>query len=319
MNSNFKDNLRTRTEYAEAVINKYLPESSGYTKRLTEAMSYSVLAGGKRLRPVFIDLSYSICRGIFDAGNESENDYRKMCDIFMAAMEYLHTYSLVHDDLPAIDNDDYRRGQLTTHKKFGEADAILAGDGLLHYAYELIGEAFVSTDKEYMLRAMTAYRVFAAKSGHLGMLGGQSVDVLFTGQAPDVDRLNYIFELKTCALIEASFMIGAIIGGADEATVDKFEQIGKAVGMAFQIKDDILDYTADEKELGKPTHSDEKNDKTTYVTLNGIDKAQEIVERYSKESEKILSEYEAAAREHGVFAEYELCCDLIDSLINRTH
>ena len=293
--------LKERTAYANEVIDSYLPESEGFLSELLSAMAYSVKAGGKRLRPVLIDSVYKVFGG---------ND--KLSEPFMAAMEYLHTYSLVHDDMPEIDNDDYRRGQLTTHKKFGGACGLLAGDGLLHWSTQVALQAFAMTDRsECVIKAM---QIFAEKSGPYGMLGGQSVDVLYTGKSPDKDRLDFIYRLKTCALIEGSMMIGAALAGATDAEISACESIGRYVGLAFQIKDDILDYVSTAEELGKPIGSDEKNDKTTYVSLFGIDKAQAEVERLSALAMEELKALKSVNSEEKEFLSW-----LVYSLVSRTH
>ena len=300
----YKELLSQRTDYAEKVIEKYLPAEEGFLTELVSAMNYSVLVGGKRLRPIFIDSVYRLMGG---------NDERR--EPFMAAMEYLHTYSLVHDDMPAIDNDELRRGKPTTHKKYGEACALLAGDGLLHWSTQTALRAFSlvpdDTGREAVIEAMT---IFAKKSGPHGMLGGQSVDVLFTGKHPEKDRLDYIYRLKTCALIEASMMMGAVLAGADKRCAQQFETIGRNVGMAFQIQDDILDCVGDAALLGKPLNSDEKNGKTTYVTLFGIDTAKKEVERLSDEAEQLLMDISVADEAERGFLQW-----LIDSLVRRSH
>ena len=297
----FQCELKRRTDYANAVISRYLPERDDYTAGLLEAMRYSVLAGGKRLRPVFMDCAYRMYGGKDDA-----------CEPFMAAMEYLHTYSLVHDDMPAIDNDDYRRGQLTTHKKFGEACGLLAGDGLLHLSTQvaLQSSAFIT----YPARAVKTMTIFAGKSGHEGMLGGQAVDVLFTGEHPDLKRLDFVYRLKTCALIEGSLMMGAALAGAPDGELAKLEAIGRQIGMAFQIKDDILDCTSDAATLGKPIGSDLKNDKTTYAGLLGLTKAQETVETMSKDALTQIRALTISDEDERIFL-----LNLTDSLVNRTY
>lgn len=301
----FENTLKEKTEYANKVIERYLPTDEGYLSLLYDAMSYSVKAGGKRLRPIIISTIYNMY-----GGTKTAEDSNFLSEPFMAAMEYLHTYSLVHDDLPAIDNDDYRRGELTTHKKYGEACGILAGDGLLHLSWDTVLKSF--DDTEHSDRVITALGLFSKKTGTEGMLGGQSVDVLFTGKSPDAKRLNYIYELKTCALIECSFMLGGILAGADSSEVEKLEVLGHNVGLAFQIQDDILDYTSSFEELGKPVGSDQKNDKTTYATLIGIDKAHEEVERLSHDAIRILNELKAENE-----TEREFMRELIDFLIDR--
>ena len=262
---NFNEELKKRTEEAERVIRKYLPEESGFAKTMAEAMNYSMTAGGKRLRPILIRETYRLF------GGEGV-----LCEPFMAAMEMIHTHSLIHDDLPALDNDDYRRGRLTTHKVYGEAMGVLSGVALLNRAYEVMISAFdLTEDKERVIAAM---RIMADKTGINGMLGGQSVDVENDGKPLEREMLDYIYKNKTSALIEASMMTGAVLAGASEEELEVVEQAAENIGLAFQIQDDILDVTSTQEELGKPIHSDEKNEKTTYVTLLGIDKAEKIVE-----------------------------------------
>lgn len=213
-------------------------------------------------------------------------DSRVICP-FMAAIEMIHTYSLVHDDLPAMDNDEYRRGRKTTHVVYGEDMGILAGDALLNYAFETAFKAFV-IEPENALLIGRALSVLGEKAGVYGMIGGQVIDVKETGHAVEKEVLDTIYELKTSALIESSMMIGAILGGASEEEVKVVEQIAKHVGIAFQIQDDILDVTSTEEMLGKPIHSDEKNEKTTYVTLFGVERAVQIVEERSEKAITLL-------------------------------
>ena len=302
--SDYQEQLRIRTEYANEVIQKYLPVEEGYLTEPVSAMNYSVMVGGKRLRPVFIDSVYRLM------GGKSE-----IREPFMAAMEYLHTYSLVHDDMPEIDNDELRRGKPTTHRKYGEACGLLAGDGLLHWSTQTAMKAFLYADAaKTMDAAVHALSVFAEKSGPHGMLGGQSVDVLFTGKHPEKERLDYIYRLKTCALIEASMMMGVILAGAGNESVAQFEDIGRSVGMAFQIQDDILDCTGDAALLGKPLNSDEKNGKTTYVTLFGIDTARAEVERLSENARHTLENVDSADENEKKFLLW-----LIESLVKRMY
>lgn len=287
---NFKEEFEKKVENIERVIRDYLPEETGYQKTVLEAMNYSVLAGGKRLRPMLMGETFCL----FDGKNVKE------IEPFMAAIEMIHTYSLVHDDLPAMDDDEYRRGRKTTHVVFGEAIGILAGDGLLNFAYETACKAYqysfndenLDTLDEQMLlerlkhsnRIMKAMNVLAKKPGVYGMLGGQVIDVQATGHAIERDRLDVIYEWKTGALIEASMMIGAILAGASDFEVEVVRKIALSIGLAFQIQDDILDETSTMQVLGKPIHSDEKNEKTTYVTLFGLDKAKEFVEELSNQA-----------------------------------
>ena len=271
---NFKDEMEKRTALAEEAVLRYLPKGEG-APLLKEAMSYAVTAGGKRIRPVLLYEGYRLF------GGKGEEVFP-----FMAAIEYIHTHSLIHDDLPALDDDDYRRGRLTTHKVYGEAQGILAGDALLNLAYETMAQAFgLGGDLTCCARAM---QILAVKTGQEGMLGGQSVDVLSEGKPLDEGTLSYIYEKKTSALIEGSLMAGAALAGADEEALSCLEKAGRLTGLAFQILDDVLDEEGTYEELGKSLHSDEKNQKTTYVTLYGLSKSKEQAARYSKEAEDLV-------------------------------
>jgi len=273
---NFSAELKERQDYINRVLEAYLPAVEGRQKTVFEAMRYSVTIGGKRLRPMMMAEIYRTFA--------PEADLAK-AEPFMAAMEMLHTYSLVHDDLPDMDNDMYRRGQLTTHAKYGAGMAILAGDALLNYSFETACRAFSDgTDPAWDVRVAKALQVFGKKAGIFGMIGGQVVDVEKTGQPLREEEIAFIYELKTCALLEASMMIGAILGGAAKEDLDNVERMAKNIGMAFQIQDDILDLTGDAAKLGKPVGSDEKNEKTTYVTLHGLDASAEKVKKLSREA-----------------------------------
>lgn len=289
------ERLNEKVTAVEAVIHKYMPKPEGYAKTVLAAMNYTMDAGGKRLRPLLMQEVYKMFGG---SGEEIEP--------FMAAIEMIHTYSLVHDDLPALDNDDYRRGRKTAHIVYGESMAILAGDALLNYAYETAAKAFDLT--EDLKKVTEAYKVLTRKPGIYGMVGGQTADVELTGKALTNDELEYIYENKTGALIEASMMIGAIMGGAADAEVAKIERLAGLVGKAFQIQDDILDIEGNEAELGKPLHSDEENGKVTYVTLHGLLQA--------KEDAKVLSE-EAVAILDAFPQQNTFLHELILSLVNR--
>lgn len=271
--------LQQRVTQAEQVISAYLPPVEGMQRTVLEAMEYSVLAGGKRLRPVLLLESYRL------SGGEGT-----LAEPFAAAIEMIHTYSLVHDDLPAMDNDRYRRGKLTTHAKYGEAMGILAGDGLLTYAFETAAKAFDQVkDPADAVRLAHAMQVLANKAGVYGMLGGQVIDVESEGQpGMTLEKILQIHTLKTAALIEASLMIGAILAGADDNRITQMEQVARAVGIAFQIQDDILDITSTQEVLGKPIGSDARNEKTTYVTLRGMDASVCEVKRLSEEATDIL-------------------------------
>ena len=260
--------LTYRVQEIEKLIQRYLPEEKGYQKTIFEAMNYSMLAGGKRLRPMLMIETYKLFAGS-----------AKSIEPFAAAIEMIHTYSLVHDDLPAMDNDEYRRGKKTTHSVYGEAMGILAGDALLNYAYETAATAF-SLDTDHAAVAK-AFQILTKKAGVYGMVGGQTVDVESEGQEISRDKLDFIYRLKTGALIEASMLIGAVLAKATEEEQQIIEKVAGEVGLAFQIQDDILDVTSTLEVLGKPIGSDEKNHKATYVAFEGIEKAKEEVERLS--------------------------------------
>lgn len=293
---NFREEQAEKVIAIEAILKKYLPAQEGYQKVIMEAMEYSVLAGGKRLRPMLMQETFRLFGG--------EGD---IVEPFMAAIEMIHTYSLVHDDLPAMDNDEYRRGRKTTHVVYGEAMGILAGDALLNFAFETAAKAF-TMHPEKSLEIGKALQILAGKAGIYGMIGGQVVDVESVGNAVSKEVLDFIYELKTSALIESSMMIGAILAGADEEAIKVIETIAKNVGIAFQIQDDILDVTSTVEVLGKPILSDEKNEKTTYVTLVGLDKAKEYVEKISMDAIDLLHRFEA----NDMFLE-----NLLKSLIHR--
>ncbi|MCM1272852.1 MAG: polyprenyl synthetase family protein [Clostridium sp.] len=284
----------------EDIIYQYLPKSEGYQKDVTEAMNYAFMAGGKRVRPLIMKL----CHDMFCA----EKD--KALGLFMAAIEMIHTYSLIHDDLPALDNDELRRGKPTVHVKFGEDIAILAGDGLLNFAYETAAGAFSERPGDTAVEQ--AYLYLTKKPGINGMIGGQTLDVVMSGKTLDEEQLTYIYENKTAALIECSMMIGATLGGADEKTVKQLEEAGRAVGLAFQVQDDILDLTGDETKLGKPLLSDEKNNKTTYVSIYGMEQAAAYVRDMSDKAEAILRGLTVVNEE----ARAELI-ELVNRLIDR--
>ena len=273
--SNFNTELKDRQAYINEVLEAFLPEVEGRQKTVLDAMNYSVKIGGKRLRPILI---LEMFRAF--AGEDAEEE---RIEPFLAAMEMLHTYSLVHDDLPDMDNDMYRRGQLTTHAKYGSAMAILAGDALLNYSFETACKAFdFGGDEEWNLQVSEALKVFATKAGIFGMIGGQTVDVEKTGMPLSEEEITFIYELKTCALLESSMVIGAILGGASEKQLKDIVWMASCIGMAFQIQDDILDLIGDEKKIGKAVRSDEKNEKTTYVTLYGIEESKKKVKELSE-------------------------------------
>lgn len=313
----FDDELRKAQEQAEQTVERYLPEIEASPGRLAEAMRYSVLAGGKRVRPILLLQSYAMYGGCDDT----------LAGPFAAAIEMIHTSSLIHDDLPDIDNDDWRRGRKTTHAVYGPALGILSGDALLNYAYETAMKALdepndagpqkssdehddtdlqTGSDKyrERTARVASALRILMQKTGMYGMLGGQSLDVENEKNnvlSIDRDTLDFIYLHKTAALIEAPLMIGALLAGAPETDVRTLEQVGRRAGLAFQIRDDVLDATETTEEIGKPAGSDEKNGKTTYVTLFGADGAAAEAERLTEEASAMMDSLPAAG---GFLREY---------------
>ena len=288
--------MTERTAQIETILKAYLPREEGYQKTIMEAMNYSVLVGGKRLRPMLMQETYRLFGG-----------RSKVIEPFMAAIEMIHTYSLVHDDLPAMDNDEYRRGKKTTHAVFGEAMGILAGDALLNYAYETAARAFdIEPDNPGVCHA---FQILAQKAGIYGMVGGQTVDVESEG-ASDMtkEKLDFLYRLKTSALIEASMQVGAVLAGATAGEQKIIGEIAGAVGLAFQIQDDILDVTSTQEVLGKPIGSDEKNHKTTYVTYEGLKKAREDVQTISER---------AIAQMDELVVKNEFLTELLRYLISR--
>ncbi|MBR6542467.1 MAG: polyprenyl synthetase family protein [Anaerotignum sp.] len=287
--------MKERCAYIEAALEKSVPEQQEFPPVIFEAMRYSLLAGGKRLRPMMV---LAACEAV--GGNKEE------ALPFACALEMIHTYSLIHDDLPAMDNDDYRRGRLTSHKVFGEDMAILAGDGLLHHAMETMADACMKNPTPQTTGAMKA---IAHGAGIYGMLTGQVVDVFMEGKPLDIETLDFIHLKKTAAMIRGALEAGAVCGGADAETVAQYGLAGEKIGVAFQILDDILDVTSTLEELGKPIHSDEKNQKTTYVTLFGIEKSREIAAKLSDEAIAIWEKQGASC---------EFLLELTKYLLTRT-
>lgn len=293
---NLTEEISARAREIDGIIEKYLPKEEGFQKTVLEAMNYSVLAGGKRLRPMLMQETYRLFGGKSD-----------VVEPFMAAIEMIHTYSLVHDDLPAMDNDLMRRGKPTTHAVYGEAMGILAGDALLNFAFETAVKAFsLEPENPAIPRAM---EILAKKAGIYGMLGGQVVDVESERmQEISRERLDFIYRLKTGALMESAMMIGATLAGASEEEIFAVEAIASDVGLAFQIQDDILDVIGDEATLGKPVGSDEKNQKATYVAFEGLEQAAEDVKDLS---ESAIQKLKALAGEDSFLR------DLLEWLIQR--
>ncbi len=279
----------------EATIKRFLP-SEDAPSDITKAMNYAIEAGGKRVRPSLVYLTYmAVCNG-----NEREDAVRELIlDPFLTAIEMIHTYSLIHDDLPAMDDDTMRRGRPTVHVQFSESTAILAGDALLNYSMEVTADAIckvadmVEAGKltaDDLINCCRAQRVLYKKAGIDGMIGGQGLDVQLSGQIVNDEDRDYIYKNKTCALIEASIMMGAIVAGADKETVKALEMAGEAIGMAFQVQDDILDMIGDAEKLGKEVHQDERNQKNTYVASFGLEKSAEYVEDESKKAVRLIEE-----------------------------
>ncbi|MBE5900955.1 MAG: polyprenyl synthetase family protein [Lachnospiraceae bacterium] len=293
----FKVELKRRQTDAEKIIYSFLPAEEGLQKTIFSAMNYSVKAPGKRLRPILMRETFLMFGGQDEV----------VLHHFMAALEFIHTYSLVHDDLPAMDNDDYRRGRETTHKVYGEAMGILAGDALLHHAFDTAAASFAVPGANPALIGR-ALKILTEKSGINGMVGGQVVDVEMEGKPLNAQQLDFIYRLKTAALLECAMMIGAVLAGAENEDVLKIEGIAGKVGIAFQIQDDILDQISTTEELGKPVGSDEKNHKMTYVVLNGLPQSEEAVKQMSEEA---VADLDSFANEHGFLKE------LILSLIHR--
>ena len=304
---NFKEDLAQRTAEAEEVLKRYLPKEEGFQKQVLEAMNYSALAGGKRLRPVLMAESFRLCGG--------QGDIVKP---FMAALEMIHNYSLVHDDLPSMDNDEYRRGRKTTWTVYGEGMAVLAGDALLNYAFETAASAFDLVENLPADRKMQGFRavaralqILSGKAGVYGMIGGQCADICgeeLPEEKVTKELLWYIHKNKTAALIEAALVIGAVLAGASEEDTARLEKAAENIGIAFQIQDDILDVTSSLEVLGKPVGSDEKNHKVTYVSLNGLDQSRRDVAALSEEAIEILR----AFPQRNLFLE-----ELVMTLINR--
>lgn len=300
---NINNEIKERVKYIDEVINDYLPKEEGHQAPVIEAMNYSILAGGKRLRPLIMKTVFNM----FSNEKDSDDKIRP----FIAAIEMIHTYSLVHDDLPAMDDDKYRRGKLTTHAKYGEALGILAGDGLLNYAFETALKAFDVPDVS-KTDVITALKILFGKAGIYGMIGGQTLDVVSNGMNLSEEQLDFIFRLKTSALIEASMMVGAVMADAGKENILNIEKAARLIGLAFQIQDDVLDVTGSFEEIGKPVLSDEKNNKTTFVSLKGLDISKKTVNRMSNEAVQIIRELECDNT-----TERDFLVELVMSLVNR--
>ncbi|HHW66746.1 MAG: geranylgeranyl diphosphate synthase, type [Epulopiscium sp.] len=267
---NFKKELDNKVEITNKYLEEFLPQPQGYAKVIYDAMRYSSFAGGKRLRPVLMMSAFEAVGGV------GEIIYPFAC-----ALEMIHTYSLIHDDLPAMDNDDYRRGKLTNHKVYGEGLAILAGDALLNLAFEIMIKA---AKKHKSWEAIDAIDIIASSAGVKGMIGGQVVDLISENKNIDEDILHYIHENKTTAIIQAALKAGAILGQGSNEEIKALERFGYCLGMAFQVQDDILDVISTQEELGKPIKSDERNGKATFVSLKGLESSKEYVKLLSQDA-----------------------------------
>lgn len=304
---NYKETIAARTKETEQLVKEFLPKEEGFQKTVIEAMNYSFLAGGKRLRPLIMHESYKAF------GGDSQ-----IIKPFMAALEMIHNYSLVHDDLPEMDNDELRRGMPTTHIKYGPGMAVLAGDGLLNYAFETATKAFdlCETIDDYK-RVSRALRVLASKAGIYGMIGGQTLDVEAADKGLELseEAILFIDENKTAALLQAAFMIGAILAGADDEVVDQLEKIGYNVGVAFQLQDDILDITSTTEVLGKPVGSDVEAGKVTHISVLGFDETVNRQKLLSKEASEAITDLSLVAKDRDAL---DFLAYLTASLADRT-
>lgn len=273
----FKEILKEKSNIINYELKKYIKNKQCPEKILNSSVEYSLLAGGKRIRPILIMSTYELFN----------KDVQK-CYPFAVAMEMIHTFSLIHDDLPGIDNDDYRRGKLTNHKKFNEATAILAGDTLLNYAYTVIIND-ITNNKENIELKLRALEEFSYNIDR--MIAGEYVDTEFEGKKISNQYLEYMHENKTGALIKASVKIGAILAGANESDIEKLGEYAEKIGLAFQIKDDILSEIGDEKVLGKPVGNDRERGKCTYVTKYGLEQSQKLLQNLTDDAIKIISYY----------------------------
>ncbi len=294
--------LKGHSDTISRNLEHYLPREEGFQQIIFESANYSVRNGGKRLRPLLIQSSYILCR---NNGSESLSEAESSALMpIMAAMEMIHSSSLVHDDLPCMDNDVLRRGVPSTWAKYGEDIGTLAGDALMIYAFETAAKSTAGADK-----VLSCIRILAEKAGVYGMIGGQTVDVELAGRKPTRAQLEFIYKNKTSALIEASFMMGAVLAGADDDKVASLEQAASCIGMAFQIQDDILDVTSTEEELGKPIGSDADNGKVTWLNFYGIEQSKKDVEDYTDKAIDIIKST----------GDYPFLNELIKSLAGRTY
>ncbi len=299
--------INTIKEHTEKVIEDKLPEAEGYAAPVIEAMNYAVGGGGKRLRPLLMYLTFRTFGNAYSVADDA-------VECFMAAIEMIHCYSLVHDDI--LDNDDLRRGKPSCHKKFGKDMALLAGDGLLNYAYEVAAGAMDKYPGNKNIEK--AYIILTRKPGLYGMLGGQTADVHLTGKPLDMDQLEYIYRNKTSALIECAIMIGAILAELPDAYVELLERAAYKIGMAFQVRDDILDIEGNEELLGKTVGQDETNDKYTFPRVYGMEYSKKYVEETTDDALSLIDEVKNTCT--GINEEYyDILISTVKSLVNREY
>ncbi|WP_038055253.1 polyprenyl synthetase family protein [Thermodesulfobacterium hydrogeniphilum] len=294
INFDLKSYLKEKKEKIEEILFKYFPEEKGYGAKVITAAKYSLSAGGKRIRPVLCLAGCEVVGG----------DWRNIL-LFAAGIECIHTYSLIHDDLPAMDDDDYRRGKLSCHKAFNEATAILAGDGLQSLAYEFFTHPDL-VKKVSKTRLLKAIYIISKAIGFEGMVGGQMADLLMEGKKGSIKALKWIHFNKTTRLIEASIVSGALLGGGKTKEIKVLSSYGKNLGLAFQIVDDLLDIIGDEKKLGKKVFSDVKKQKLTYPALLGLEKTKELAEAYINKAISVLSIFGEKAQPLKAIAEFVL-------------
>lgn len=287
----FKAQIEKYCDVVNTELMKYIPEANDGQRDVTKAMRYSLSNGGKRLRPIFVLEFCRMCGG----------DVNKALP-YACAIEYIHTYSLIHDDLPCMDNDDMRRGKPSCHKMYGEATALLAGDALLTHAFEICSLSELSDSQN--LRAVS---LLSQNAGVGGMIGGQVIDLKYEQSDPSISNILTVHRLKTGALISAACILGCIAAGADDEKIALASRYAYMIGTAFQIRDDLLDILGDEEKLGKPVGSDADNDKTTYVTLVGADRAQQDVKTLTDKAVEILDS----------FSENDFMKTLSEYLVNR--
>ena len=291
----FKEILKNKIDYVENLLQEYMPKEEGYQETIMKAMNYSLKAGGKRLRPI---LTLESCKIV---GGKEEDAIP-----FAMAIEMIHTYSLIHDDLPALDNDDLRRGKPTNHKVFGEGMATLAGDALLNYAYEVMLSSSINRENPH--KYLRAIYEIATHAGIYGMIGGQVVDVESENKVIEKEKLDFIHLNKTAAMIVGCMRAGAIIGDSTEEELKKITKYGRNIGLSFQIVDDILDITGDEEKLGKPIGSDIENHKSTYPSLLGLEKSRQIARQLIEEGKSSIE---------GLSSEVDFLNQLGDYIISR--